>query len=98
LYAHQHFNTHISVRFVSTQSLKLGLCCSFGEGGPVELFYGTPDKGYLLFSDPYEGKGRIVSEFSLGSSAGATSSGGSWVSYSFYYGVMILASVFFLAS
>jgi hypothetical protein len=86
----------ISFHFVSTQPLNLGVCCSFGEGGPVELFYGTPDEGYLLFSDPYEGKGRIVTEFSLRSSASATSSGGSWVSYSFYYGVMILASVFLL--
>lgn len=51
----------------------VGVCCSFGEGGPVELFYGDPEGGTLLFSESFR-TGRLVKDFVLSGSASAASS------------------------
>lgn len=53
------------------------MCCTFGSGGPFELFEGSVEDGVLLFSDSFQEKGRVVESFVLigdGTPAPASSS------------------------
>lgn len=58
---------------VVTDSGQDGLCCSFGSGGPIEAYHGTPSDGSLLFTDPFQEEDRLVAAFTLPGSAAAPS-------------------------
>jgi hypothetical protein len=62
------------------------VCCTFGSGGPIELFEGSLDDGVLLFSDPFQGADRLVQSFMI---VGSGESGASGQSFFF----AILASL-----
>ncbi|KAG7353653.1 peptidase S8 family protein [Nitzschia inconspicua] len=49
---------------VLTDSGNDGICCSFGDGGPVELFLGEADTGQLLFNESFQ-TGRLQKDFVL---------------------------------
>jgi hypothetical protein len=51
--------------FILTDSLSNSVCCTFGSGGPVELFDGALKDGVLLFSNPFQETPRIVESFTL---------------------------------
>jgi hypothetical protein len=51
--------------FILTDSLSNSVCCTFGSGGPVELFDGALKDGALLFSNPFQETPRIVESFTL---------------------------------
>jgi len=49
------------------------VCCTYGEGGPVELYKGTVEKGDLIFTDAFKGTGRLIESFVIaGSASGVT--------------------------
>ena len=50
------------------------VCCTFGDGGPIELYQGTVENGNLLLSEPFEATGRLVQTFTIEFS-GSTSFG-----------------------
>ncbi len=58
-----------SFSLIVSDSGKDGLCCSFGNGGPLELYYGNSDHGVLLFSDPFQDVDRLIANFYLVGSA-----------------------------
>jgi hypothetical protein len=72
---------------IVTDSEGDGLCCEFGDGGPIELFDGSVASGELLFSNPFNGTGRLVESFVL--EGGTGSSGASLASRSnlFIFGI-----------
>jgi len=53
-----------------------GVCCSFGSGGPVELYKGPVDEGELLFSESFEGVERIIQSFEVVGNKVSDASGG----------------------
>lgn len=55
-----------------------GLCCFFGNGGPLELYQGNSDDGILLFSDPFQDEDRLVANFYLVGSASSTHASCIW--------------------
>lgn len=56
------------------------VCCTFGSGGPVELFQGSTEDGELLFSEPFQGVDRLVRSFVIVGSENSASFGRSLVS------------------
>jgi hypothetical protein len=52
-----------SFTLIVSDSGKDGLCCSFGDGGPIEVYDGDPKEGILLFSDPFHDDDRISADF-----------------------------------
>ena len=80
---------------IITDSEGDGLCCEFGNGGPIELFDGPADSGVLLFSNPFNNTGRIVETFIIeGAGAQAESSASSLVTGSIVLVVGVCLSIF----
>mmetsp|Transcript_14256 Transcript_14256/g.23041 ORF Transcript_14256/g.23041 Transcript_14256/m.23041 type:complete len:108 (+) Transcript_14256:3274-3597(+) len=84
---------HSSAKSVIAAFGSVGLCCSFGEAGPVELFQGAAEESNLLVSDPFEGKDRLVEEFYL--FGRSTDSGWSlfYANHFWVYGLILLSSM-----
>jgi hypothetical protein len=67
-----------------------GTCCSYGEGGPVELFRGAPKKGNLIFSESFQ-TGKLSKTFYLmGGHSSATSAGLSSVTSGTLFAVLTM--------
>jgi hypothetical protein len=69
------FSGEQSFTIIITDAAGDGICCQFGNGGPVELFDGSVADNKLLFSDPFEETGRLVETFVLVGDDTAPSSG-----------------------
>lgn len=75
-----------SFTLIVTDSGKDGICCSFGDGGPLELYDGTPEVGILLVSDPLQGEDRFVANFYL------LRSGSCELRWGWMFGLVVLLS------
>jgi hypothetical protein len=67
-----------SFTLIVSDAGKDGLCCSFGNGGPLELYHGNSDDGILLFTDPFQDKDRLVANFYLVGSSSSSTHGYIW--------------------
>ena len=64
------------------------MCCSFGIGGPFELFEGSVEQGLVLLQDALEDTARVTGTFSL-SGEGIPSSNGERVNTSPFSDVLV---------